>query len=192
MPSNYLIFCHPLLLPSIFLSIRVFSNVFFASGSQSIGPSASASVLPINIQDWFPLGLTGLILLSKGFSRVFSNTTVEKRRFFGAQLSLWSDSHIHTWLLKNLALTKGPLSAKVGFINYRNLYFTVLVAGSPRSEYQCSWVLVKALFLVHNWHLLTVFCLGGEDLGSLWASLVRALILFLQMWGNKSEELRNL
>ena len=67
---------------------------FFASGGQSIGASASASVLPINIQDCFPLGLTGLISLqSKGLSRVFSNTTVQKHQFFGAQLSLWSNSH---------------------------------------------------------------------------------------------------
>ena len=72
---------------------------FFASGGQSIGVSASTSVLPMNIQDWFPLGLTGLIsLLSKGLSRVFSNTTVQKHQFFGVQLSLWSNSHIHTWL----------------------------------------------------------------------------------------------
>ena len=59
---------------------------FFASGSRSIGVSASASVLPMNIQDWFPLGLTGWISLkSKGLSRVFSNTTVQKHQFFGAQ-----------------------------------------------------------------------------------------------------------
>ena len=62
---------------------------FFVSGGQSIGASASASVLPMNIQDWFPLGLTGLTSLkSKGLSRVFSNTTVQKHQFFGAQLSL--------------------------------------------------------------------------------------------------------
>ena len=74
---------------------------FFTSGGQSIGVSASASVLPMNIQDWFPLGLTGLIaLLSKGLSRIFTNTTVPKHQFFGAQLSLWSSSHIYTWLLK--------------------------------------------------------------------------------------------
>ena len=60
---------------------------FFASGAQNIGVSASASVLPVNIQNWFPLGLTSLIsLLSKGLSRVFSNTTVQKHQFFGAQL----------------------------------------------------------------------------------------------------------
>ena len=73
---------------------------FFASGGQSIGVSASASVLSMNIQEWFPLELTDLISLqSKGFSRVFSNTTVQKHQFFGAHLSLWSNSHIHTWLL---------------------------------------------------------------------------------------------
>ena len=74
---------------------------FFASGGQSIGVSASTSVLPVNIQDWFPLGLTDLISLqSEGLSRVSSNTTVQKHQFFGAQLSLWSNSHIHTWLLE--------------------------------------------------------------------------------------------
>ena len=72
---------------------------FFASCGQRIRVSASASVLPMNIQDWFPLGWTGWISLqSKGLSRVFSNTTVQKHHFFGAQLSLWSNSHIHTWL----------------------------------------------------------------------------------------------
>jgi len=74
---------------------------FFISGGQSIGASPSASVLPMNIQDWFPLQLTGLISLqSKGLSKVFSNITVQKHQFFGAQLSLWSTSHIHTWLLE--------------------------------------------------------------------------------------------
>ena len=74
---------------------------FFASGGQSIRASASASVLPMNIQDWFLWGLTGWISLqSKGLSRVFSNTTVQKHPFFGAQLFLWSNSHIHTWLLE--------------------------------------------------------------------------------------------
>ena len=79
MPSNRIILCHPLLfLPSIFPSTRVFSNEsLFASGGWSIGVSASTSVLPMNIQVWFPLGWTGLIFLqSKGLSRVFSNTTV--------------------------------------------------------------------------------------------------------------------
>ena len=86
----------------------------FASGGQSIGASASASVLPVNIQDWFPWGLTDLISFqSKGLSRVFSNTTVQKYLFFSIQLSLWSSSHIHTWLLeKPLLWLDGPFSAK--------------------------------------------------------------------------------
>ena len=103
MPSYHLILCCPLLLlPSIFPSIRVFSNksVLYVGG-QSTGASASALLLPMNIKDWFPLGLTGwILLLSKGLSRVTSNTTVQKHQFFGAQLSLESNSHIHTWLLE--------------------------------------------------------------------------------------------
>ena len=95
-PSKHLIFCWPLLLlPSIFPSIRVFSNdLAFPSSGQSIGASLSASVLPINIQDWLPLGLTGLIsLLSKGLSRVFSRTTGWKHQFFSTKPYLWSTSH---------------------------------------------------------------------------------------------------
>ena len=91
MPSNHFILCHPLLLlPSTFPSIRVFSNEsFFASAGQNVGVSASTSVLSMNIQDLFPLGWTDWISLnSKGLSRVFSNTTVQKHQFFGAQLSL--------------------------------------------------------------------------------------------------------
>ena len=89
-PSNHLILCRPILLPSIFPAAGSFPvTQFFPSGGQSIGVSASASVLPMNIQDWFPLGLTGLISLqSKRLSRVFSNTTVQKHQFFGTQLSL--------------------------------------------------------------------------------------------------------
>ena len=77
------------------------------SGGQSIGASASASVLSMNIQDWFPLGWSGLISLQfKGLSRVFSNTTVQKRQFFHTQPSLWSNSHIHTWLLEKPYLVR--------------------------------------------------------------------------------------
>ena len=73
----------------------------FVSGGQSIGVSASASVLPVNTQDWSPLGWTGWISLqSKGLSRVFSSTTVQKHQFFSAQLSSQSNSHIHTWPLE--------------------------------------------------------------------------------------------
>ena len=78
----------------------------FASGGQSIGASPSASVLLMNIQGCFPLGWTGLILLSKGLSKVFSNTTVQKHQFVGAQLSLWFNSHIHTWLPDTPLLAK--------------------------------------------------------------------------------------
>ena len=73
----------------------------FTSGGQSIGVTASTSVLPMNTQDWSPLGRTGWILVqSKGLSRVFSNTTVQKHQFFSTQLSLQSKSHIHRWLLE--------------------------------------------------------------------------------------------
>ena len=98
MPSNHLILCHSLLLlPPVFPSIRVFSNELALCirwpnyWSFSISPSKS-------IQGWFPLGWTGLIsLLTKGLSRVFSSTTVQKQQFFSPDLSLWSNSHIHTW-----------------------------------------------------------------------------------------------
>ena len=73
----------------------------FTSGDQSMGSEASVSVLPVNIQGWFPLGLTGLISLqSKGLSRVFSNITIQKHQFFHAQPSLWFNSHIRTRLLE--------------------------------------------------------------------------------------------
>ena len=76
-------------------------NLLFVSSGQSIGATASASVLPMNILSWFVLGLTGLISLPfKELSRVFSNTTVQKHQFFCTQSSLWFNSHIHTWLLE--------------------------------------------------------------------------------------------
>ena len=114
MPSNHLNLCHPLLLPpSIFPSIKVFFNKW---ALQIRWPKfgVSASVLPMDIQGWLPLGLTGLIsLLSKGLSRVFSSTTVWKHQFFGTQPSLWSNSLIHTWLLGKLWLwLYGPLLTK--------------------------------------------------------------------------------
>ena len=96
LPSKHLILCQPLLIPpSIFPASGSFQmSQFLSSGGQSIGISASASVFPMNIQDWFPLGWTGWIsLLSKGLSRVFSNTTVQRHQFFSAQLSLQSNSH---------------------------------------------------------------------------------------------------
>ena len=94
MPSNQLVLGHLLLLPSsIFPSIRAMSQLFL-SGGHSIGASASASVLPMNIQDSFPLGLTGLISLQcKRLSRVLSSTTIQKHQFFSTQPSLRSNSH---------------------------------------------------------------------------------------------------
>ena len=103
MSSNHFSrWCPLLLLHSIFPSIRVFSmSWLFSSGGQSIGFSGSASVLPMNIQDWFPLGLTSLIsLLSKWVSGVLSSPTFQKHQFSGAMPSLWSNSHIHIWLTK--------------------------------------------------------------------------------------------
>ena len=89
MPSNHLILCHPFsCLQSFPASESFLMSQLLASGSQSIGASASSSVLAMNIQDWFPLGWTGLICLQfKGLSRVFSNTTVQKHQFFGTQPS---------------------------------------------------------------------------------------------------------
>ena len=116
--------CHPTIPSSVILyssHLQSFPasesfpmSQFFTSGGQSIGVSASASVLPMNIQDWFLLGWTGWISLqSKGLSRVFSNTTVQQHQCFSTQLSLWSNSHIHTWLLEKPHLwLYGPLSAK--------------------------------------------------------------------------------
>ena len=98
-PSNYLILVIPFYsqLQSFPASRSFQISQFFASGAQSIEVSASASVLPMNIRDWFPLIWTSWIaLLSKGLSRIFSNTTVQKHQFFGPQFSLESNSYIHT------------------------------------------------------------------------------------------------
>ena len=113
MPFNHFIFCRPLLLlPSVFPTIRAFSNelAFCIRWIKSWSFSISLSM---NIQGWFLLGLTGLILLSKGLSGVFSSTTVQKHQFFGAQPSLCSNSHNYTWLLEKPQLWPyRPLLAK--------------------------------------------------------------------------------
>ena len=109
--------CHPTILPSVIpFSSRLQSfpasgsfpmSQFFPLDGQNIGVSASASGLAMNIQDWFPLGLTGWISLqSKGLSRVCSNTTVQKHQFFSAQLSLWFNSHPYMTIGKIIALTR--------------------------------------------------------------------------------------
>ena len=115
--------CHPTISSSVFPFFSLFQSFLaqgsfemshlFPLGSQGIGVSASASVLPVNTQVWSPLGWTDWISLqSKGLSRVFSNTIVQKHQFFSAQLSLESNSHIHTWLLeKPYTWLDGPLLA---------------------------------------------------------------------------------
>ena len=104
--------CHPTISSSVApfppaLNLSQHQGLFqwanSALGGQSIGVSVSASVLPVNIQGWFPLGWTGLIsLLSKGLSSVFSSTTIQKDQLFSTQLSLWSNSHVCTWPLEKL------------------------------------------------------------------------------------------
>ena len=116
--------CHPTISPSVvpfscpqsFPASECFPlSRLFKSDGQSIGASVSASVLPVNIQGWFPLGLIGLILLSKGFSRVFSNTITQKHQLFSNQHSLWSNSHIHPYMTsgKTIALTIRTFVVKV-------------------------------------------------------------------------------
>ena len=108
---------------------------FFTAGGQSIGVLALASVLPVNIQDWFPSGWTGRIsLLPKGCSRVFSNTTFQKCQFFNAQLPLWSNSHIHPWLLeKTITLTIMTFVGKA-MSQLFNILSRFVIAFLPRSK----------------------------------------------------------
>ena len=116
MSSSHLILCRPLLLlPPIPPSIRVFSmSQLFAWGGQSTGVSALASLLPKNTQGWSPSEWTGWFSLqSKGLSRVFSNTTVQKHQFFGAQPSSQSNSHPYMTIGKTIALTRRTLVGKV-------------------------------------------------------------------------------
>ena len=137
MPSNHLILCcHLLLLPSILLTIRVFFNesVLHIKWPKT-GVSASASVLPMNIWDWFHLRLTTLISLQcKGLSRVFSSTTVWKHQLFGTQASVWSETHICTWLLeKNIALTRWTFVSKMMSLLF-NMLSRLVIALLQRSK----------------------------------------------------------
>ena len=123
--SKHLIVCHLLLLwPLIFPSIRVFSSesALCIRWPKSIGALASASVPPINIQGWFPLGFTGLVsLFSKGLSRVFSRTTIQRHQFFGAQPSLWSNSQPYITTGKAIDLTMQTCVGKVMFLLFNTL-----------------------------------------------------------------------
>ena len=120
MPCNHLVFCYPFLfLPSVFSSIKVFSNELALHIRWSSFWNFSFSISPSKyIQSWFPVGLTDLIsLLSKGILRVFSSTTIGKYQFFGIPPPLWFNPHIHTWLLeKNIALNRWSLVGKVIYL----------------------------------------------------------------------------
>ena len=107
----------------------------FTSGDQSIGASALASVLPMNIQVWFPLGLAGLIsLLTKRLSRVLSSTTVQKHQFFSTQPSLWSNFHIHTWLLEKRVFTIETFVGKVISLFFFTILSRIVITFLPRSK----------------------------------------------------------
>ena len=142
-PSSW--WCHP----AISYSVIPFSSYpqplpasgsfpvsqLFISSSQRIGVSASSSVLPMNTQDWSPLGWTGWISLqSKGLSRVFSNTTVQKHQLFGTQLSSQSNSHIQTWPLeKTIALTRQNFVGNVMSLIF-NMLYRLVITFLPRSK----------------------------------------------------------
>ena len=129
--------------PQSFPASRSFQmSQLFTSGSQMIGVSASASVLPMNTQDWSPLGWTSWISLqSKGLLRVFSNTPVQKHQFFSTQLSSQSNSHIHTWPLeKTIALTRQTFVDKVMSL-LCNMLSRLIIAFLPRSKHLLiSWL----------------------------------------------------
>ena len=144
-PSNHLVLCCPFLLPpSIFPKIRVFSN---ESVLRIRWPKywsfSSASVLPMNIQGWFPLELTGLILQSTGFSRVFSNTRVQKHQFFGAQPSLWCNSHPYMTTGKTIALTRWTFLGKVMSLLFNMLSRFVIAFLLQSSSFQFSHSVVS-------------------------------------------------
>ena len=134
MTSNHLILCHPLLLPSIFPSIWIFSDESdLCIRCPCIGVSASTLVLPMNIQDLFLLGWTGWLSYSQRLSRVFSVTTVQKYQFFRAQLSLWSNSHIHIWLLETTALTRRTFVGKIMSLFF-NMLSSLIITFLPKSK----------------------------------------------------------
>ena len=149
MPSNHLILCCPLfLLPTIFLSIRGFPmSQLFSSGGQSIGVWASASVLPVNIQDWSPLGLTGLISLqSKGLSRVFSNTTVQSINSLALSFFMVQLSHTYMTTGKTIALTSWTFDSKVMSLLFNMLSRLVIAFFSRSKCLLISWL--QSLFTV--------------------------------------------
>ena len=142
-PSNW--WCHPTTSSSVIpfsscpqsfpISGSVPMSQFFASGEQNIGASAPASVLPMSIQDWFPLGLPGLISLKyKGLSRVFFNTSVQKHQFFGTQFSLQSNSHPYMTTGKTIGLIRWTLVGKVMSLLF-NMLSKYFVTSFPKSKH---------------------------------------------------------
>ena len=134
-----IILCHSLLLlPSIFpISGSFPTSWLFVSGGQSIGASASATVLPVNIQGWFHLGLIGLIC--KGLSRLFSSTAIQKHQFFLAQSSLWFKSHIHMWPLEKPKL----LTIRTFVSKVMSLLFNMLL----RFVIALAWLIASLRYL---------------------------------------------
>ena len=136
MPSNHLILCCPFIfgLQSFPASGSFPMRRLFASGGQSIGASASALVLPMNIQGWFPLGLTGLIsLMFKGLSRVFFNTTVLRYQFFGTQPFYCQLSHSYTTTGKTIALSRWTFVGKVMSLFF-NMLSEFVIVFLPRNK----------------------------------------------------------
>ena len=162
MPSNHLVLCRPLLLPSIFPSFRLFSSELalrirwpqYWSFSFNISP-------PRNIQGWFPLGLIDLTSC-KGLSRIFSNTAVGKHQFFRAQPSLWSSSHSHIWLYR-------PLSAKC-YLSFLILPSRFVIVFLPRSKHVLiSWLQsLSAVILEPNKIVLSLFSLFAHLFALKW------------------------
>ena len=166
MLSNHLILSSPSTPTLILYQHQSFfpMSQFFASGGQTIGVSASTSVLPMNTQDWSPLGWTGWISLQfKGFSRVFSSTTVQKHQFFGTQLSLYSKSHIHIWLLeKTIASTTGTYVDKAMSLLFNMLYRLIMEKAMAPHSSTLAWKIpwteesgglqsMGLLRVEHNW-----------------------------------------
>ena len=159
--------CHPTISSSVVLfytQLQFFPtsgsfpmSQFFVSGGQSIGVSGSTSVLPMNTQDWSPLAWTGWISLqSKGLSRVVSNTTVQKQQFFGAQLSLWSNSHIHMTTGNTTAMMRRTFVRKVMSLLF-NMLSRLVITFLPRSKHLLiSWLQSPSAVILESkkivWH----------------------------------------
>ena len=180
--------CHPIIsfsvtpfssCPQSFSASRSFPmSWFFPSGGQSIGASASVSVLPVNIQGWFPLGLTGLIsLLSKGFLRVFSNTTVWKHQFFGLAFFMVQLSQPYTTTGKTIALTIWTFVGKVTFLLFNTLTRFMIAFLSRSKCLFISWLqLTSAVILEPKKIKSALFLLVTNLLAMKWWHQMPALV----------------